>query len=189
MRLCVRVLCCLCVRRKGKNATIEHPAIAPAGLSPTTPPPPVLACTLTYSWSRFGDKKIKAFLCFSFSPLSSFSSVTRALSAGALAVDIESSFKLTQSLFTSCFAISQSNPGTIWPPYRQRLHTGRPKDGGPVFIHHNCAQASEEALFLCKGLTSSIINLTTLTSLQRLTAQYRRSRHSNCQCYSLLPSN
>lgn len=65
------------------------------------PQTPALACTLTYSWSRFGDTKIKAFLCFSLSLLSSFSSVTRALSAGALAVDIESSFKLTQPLFTS----------------------------------------------------------------------------------------
>lgn len=98
----VAVCACLCVcPQKGKNATIEHPAIAPAILSPAPPPFPVLACTLTYSWSRFGDTKIKAFLCFSLSLLSSFSSVTRTLSAGALAVDIESSFKLTQPLFTS----------------------------------------------------------------------------------------
>lgn len=94
------VAVCACPQ-KGKNATIEHRAIAPAILSPAPPPFPVLACTLTYSWSRFGDTKIKAFLCFSLSLLSSFSSVTRALSAGALAEDIESSFKLTQPLFTS----------------------------------------------------------------------------------------
>lgn len=97
--------CCVCVRlcvcpQKGKNATIERHAIAPAILSPAPPPSPVLTCTLTYSWSRFGDTQIKAFLCFSLSLLSSFSSVTRALSAAALAVHIESSFTLTQPLFT-----------------------------------------------------------------------------------------
>ena len=96
---------CVCVRphREGRMSAIEHHAAAPAPRTPypRPPTPSVLPRTLTYSRSRFCDTNIKAFLCFSVSLLSSSPCVTRALSAGALAQDIESAFKLTQSLFTS----------------------------------------------------------------------------------------
>lgn len=128
----VAVCVCVCPQKR-KNATIEHPAIAPAILSPAPPPLPVLACTLTYSWSRFGDTMIKAFLCFSLSPLSSFSSVTRVLSA---AVDIESSFNLTQSLFTSAVRLDRSECLAALSPTIQSaaLYRG-PKGAGPLYIY------------------------------------------------------
>lgn len=95
---------CVRVHRKGRIPPLSALPLRQQSFPPhphNPPNLPVLTCTLTYSWSRFGDTKIKAFHCFSLSLLSSFSSVTRALSAGALAVHIESSFKLTQPLFTS----------------------------------------------------------------------------------------
>lgn len=104
------VAVCVCVAcSKGKNTTIEHRAIAPANLSPAAPPLPVLACTLTYSCCRFGDTEIKAFLCFSLSFLSSFSSVTRALSAGALAHRQRELIQTETITFHFCCVISQSS--------------------------------------------------------------------------------
>lgn len=95
---------CLCASpQRGKNERHWAPCRRASALHslPRPPSPSVLPRTLTYSRSRFCDTKIKAFLCFSVSLLSSSPCVTRALSAGALAQDIESAFKLTQSLFTS----------------------------------------------------------------------------------------
>ena len=152
-------VCELCVSlQKGKNATIEHPAIAPAILSPAPPPLPVLACTLTYSWSRFGDTKIKAFLCFSAFLFLLCHQRAECCSLGRRHRELIQTDTIT---FHFCFVIIQSSEclSAICQPYCQQHCTGGLKMLCH-FIYYSCALTTEtrkpsRCTFYAKALTSS----------------------------------
>lgn len=124
--LSVWVYVCLCVCVPTEREECHHwaPCHCASSPLPRTPPPPVLACTLTYSWSRFGDMKIKAFLCFSVFPLSlQCHQSAECCCPGCTHRELIQTDTIT---FHFCCVISQSSecPPPICPPYSQQLCTG-----------------------------------------------------------------